>query len=66
MPVIDTKVDLAQWNVTPVETFTAPPSLPPSLIKPTDPEELKLEPEEEGLTGKYCGRMFAVKHCVCT
>lgn len=50
--------DLAQWDVTPVETTTAPPSAPSLLIKPTDPEEPKLEPEKDGLTGKYCERMF--------
>lgn len=50
--------DVAQWNVRPVETFTAPPSPPSSLIKPTDPEKPELEPEKDGLTGKYGERMF--------
>lgn len=64
---METMEDLAQWNVTPGETFTAPPSPPSSLIKPTDPQEPKLEPEKDGLTGKYCGHMFkSQKTTVCT
>lgn len=58
LPMLETVEDLAQWNVTPIETFTVPPSPPSSPSKPTDLEQPELESKEDKLTCKQCGRKF--------
>ncbi|XP_073322437.1 zinc finger protein 462-like [Pagrus major] len=58
LPMLETVEDLAQWNVTPVQTFTAPPSPPSSPMKPTDQEQSGQDSRKDGLTCKQCGRTF--------
>ncbi|XP_044051221.1 zinc finger protein 462-like isoform X2 [Siniperca chuatsi] len=55
---LETVEDLAQWNVTQVETFTLPPSPLSSPSKPTDPEQPEQDSREDKHTCKQCGRKF--------
>ncbi|XP_074495223.1 zinc finger protein 462-like isoform X1 [Sebastes fasciatus] len=55
---LDTVEDLAQWNVTPAETFTFPPSPLSSPSKPADVEQPQLESGEDKNTCKQCRRTF--------
>nr|XP_033475737.1 zinc finger protein 462-like [Epinephelus lanceolatus] len=50
--------ELAQWNVTPVETFVMPPSPLPSPSKSTELEQPELESREDKHTCEQCGRSF--------
>lgn len=58
LPLLETVEDLAQWNVTPVETFTAPQSPPSSPMKLADQEQSGQDSREDELTCKQCGRTF--------
>ncbi|GAA6218702.1 zinc finger protein 462-like [Lates japonicus] len=54
--VFETVEELAQWNVTPVDTFTLPTSPLSSPLKFTDLEQPELK--SRGHTCKQCGRAF--------
>nr|XP_046241347.1 zinc finger protein 462-like [Scatophagus argus] len=58
LPMLETVEELAQWNVTPVETFTVPPSPPSSPSKSADLEPSELNSREDKLTCKQCARTF--------
>ncbi|XP_070760275.1 zinc finger protein 462-like [Enoplosus armatus] len=58
LPMYETVEELAQWNVTPVETFTLPPSPQSSPSKPTDLEQPELESREDKHNCKQCRRRF--------
>lgn len=58
LPMLETVEELAQWNVTPVETFTFPTSPVSSPSKPTDLEQPELESRGHEHCCKQCGRTF--------
>ncbi|KAK2837924.1 hypothetical protein Q5P01_015136 [Channa striata] len=58
LPLLETVEELAQWNVTPVQTFTLPASPVPSPSKPTDLEQPELESREDKHRCKQCRRTF--------
>ncbi|XP_031161290.1 zinc finger protein 462-like isoform X1 [Sander lucioperca] len=55
---LETVEELAQWNVTQVETLTLPPSSLSSPSKPTDVEQPQLESREDKHPCKQCRRTF--------
>ncbi|TDH13298.1 hypothetical protein EPR50_G00053590 [Perca flavescens] len=55
---LETVEELAQWNVTQVETLTLPPSPLSSPSKPTDVEQPQLESREDKHPCKRCRRTF--------
>uniref|UniRef100_A0A8C4I6G5 C2H2-type domain-containing protein n=1 Tax=Dicentrarchus labrax TaxID=13489 RepID=A0A8C4I6G5_DICLA len=58
LPIFETVAELAQWNVTPTETFTLPTSPLLSPSKHADLEQPELDPREDEHTCKQCGRKF--------
>ncbi|XP_070821093.1 zinc finger protein 462-like [Chaetodon trifascialis] len=58
LPVAEAEEAQAQWNVTPVQTFTSPPRPLPSPSKPTDLELPELESRQDKHSCKQCQRRF--------
>ncbi|KAF3695504.1 Zinc finger protein 462 [Channa argus] len=58
LPLLETVEELAQWNVTPVQTFTLPASPVPSPSKPTDPEQPEGDSRQGEHSCKQCRRTF--------
>nr|XP_020453899.1 zinc finger protein 462-like isoform X2 [Monopterus albus] len=56
--VLDTVEELAQWSVTPVETFTLPASPQSSPSNPTELEQPELESRKYKHTCSQCARTF--------